>query len=281
MANKKKTGGSKKRNYEPAAVRFGKDKRRGGGPKKRLDSKTSNVGDGSTRLNKFIAHAGVCSRREADELIQLGSITVNGAIVTEMGYKVSPSDVVKYEGDTLSHGELFYMAINKPKNFSSTCENPPKDRTVGKLVYKATKFVLSPIGKLQKESTGILLLTNDNDLYLKLTNPKHEFSKIFQLELDKPLSQEDMNKITEGVRLPTGGWIKADAVSYLKGSQNNIGIEMYNNKNRILEKMFDLLGYKIKKLDRVSFAGITKKNLSRGEYRLLSEAEVVQLKMLG
>lgn len=281
MANKRKTGGSKKRNHEPAAVRFGKDKRRGGGPKKRLDSKTSNLGDGTTRLNKFIAHAGVCSRREADELIQLGSITVNGEIITEMGYKVKPSDVVKYEGDTLSHGELFYMAINKPKNFSSACDNPLKDRTVGKLIHKDAKFIMTPIGKLEREATGILILTNDHDLYLKLSNPKHEFSKIFQLELDKPLSQEDMAKAIDGVRLPSGGWIKAEDISYLKGSHNNIGIEMFNNKNRILEKLFDLLGYKIKKLDRVSFAGITKKNLSRGEYRQLSETEVVQLKMLG
>ena len=281
MANKKKTGGSKKRNHEPAAVRFGKDKRRGGGPKKRLDSKSSNIGDGTTRLNKFIAHAGVCSRREADELIQLGAITVNGETITEMGYKVKPSDVVKYEGDTLSHGELFYLAINKPKNFSSACDNPPKDRTVGRLIHKATKFVLSPVGKLEREGTGILLLTNDNDLYLKLSNPKHEFSKIFQLELDKPLSQDDFNKIKEGIRLPSGGWVKAEDVSFLKGSHHQIGIEMFNNKNRILEKMFDTLGYKIKRLDRVSFAGITKKNLSRGEYRLLSKKEVLQLKMLG
>lgn len=281
MANKKKTGGSKKRNFEPAAVRFGKDKRRGGGPKKRLDSKSSNLGDGTTRLNKFIAHAGICSRREADELIKLGSITINGEIVTEMGYKVKSSDVVKYEGDTLSHGELFYMAINKPKNFSSACNDPLKDRTVGKLIQKDTKFIMAPVGKLERDSTGILILTNDNDLFLKLSNPKHEFSKIFQLELDKPLSHEDMQKITDGIRLPSGGWVKAEEVSYLKGSHNNIGIEIFNNKNRILEKMFETLGYKVKKQDRVSFAGITKKNLSRGEYRQLSEAEIVQLKMLG
>jgi 23S rRNA pseudouridine2605 synthase len=194
MANKKKTGGSKKRNYEPAAVRFGKDKKRGGGPKKRLNSNSSNLGDGTIRLNKFIAHAGVCSRREADELIQLGSITVNGKIITEMGYKISNSDVVKHEGETLSHSELFYIAINKPKNFSSACDNPLKERTVGRLVNKATKYIVAPIVKLEREATGILLLTNDNDLFLKLSNPKHEFEKIFQLELDKPLKQEDLEK---------------------------------------------------------------------------------------
>lgn len=281
MANKKKTGGSKKRNHEPAAVRFGKDKKRGGGPKKRLNSNSSNLGDGSIRLNKFIAHAGVCSRREADELIQLGSITVNGEIITEMGYKVKPTDVVKHEGDTLSHGERFYLVINKPKNFSSAYDNPPKDRTVGKLVQKAAKYILTPIGKLDRESTGVLVLTNDHDLYIKLSNPKHEFSKIFQLELDKPLAQEDFDKIIAGVRMPSGGWVKAEAVSYLRGNHHNIGIEMFNNKSKILEKLFDTLGYKIKKLDRVSFAGITKKNLSRGEYRHLTEAEIVQLKMLG
>lgn len=281
MANKKKTGGSRKRNYEPAAVRFGKDKKRGGGPKKRLNSNSSNLGDGTTRLNKFIAHAGVCSRREADELIQLGSITVNGKIITEMGYKITVSDVVKHEGETLSHSELFYIAINKPKNFSSACDNPLKERTVGRLVNKATKYILAAVGKLEREATGILLLTNDNDLFLNLSNPKHEFEKIFQLELDKPLKQEDLEKATQGIRLTSGGWVKAESISYLKGNKHSIGIEIFNNKPKILEKMFDVLGYKIKKLDRVSFAGITKKNLSRGEYRKLSEAEIVQLKMLG
>lgn len=282
MANKKKTGGSKKRNYEPAAVRFGKDQKRGsGGPKKRLNSKSSNLGDGSIRLNKFIAHAGVCSRREADELIELGSITVNSKIITEMGYKVQPGDIVKHEGETLSHSEHFYIAINKPKNFNSACDNPLKDRTVGRLISKSTKYILTPICKLDRESTGIMILTNDNDLYLKLSNPKHEFQKVYQLELDKSLSQEDMAKITEGIRFPSGGWVKAEAVSYLKGNQHNIGIEMFNNKNKIIEKMFDVMGYKVKKLDRVSFASITKKNLSRGEYRQLSETEVNQLKMLG
>ncbi len=281
MANKKKTGGSKKRNYEPAAVRFGKDKKRGGGPKKRLNSNSTNLGDGSIRLNKFIAHAGVCSRRDADELIQLGSITVNGKIITEMGYKISNSDVVKNEGETLTHSELFYIAINKPKNFSSACDNPLKERTVGRLVNKATKYIVAPIGKLQRDATGILLLTNDNDLFLKLSNPKHEFEKIFQLELDKPLKQEDLEKTTQGIRLPSGGWAKAESVSYLKGNQHSVGIEIYNNKPKILDKMFELLGYKIKRIDRVSFAGITKKNLSRGEYRKLSEAEIRQLKMLG
>jgi 23S rRNA pseudouridine2605 synthase len=281
MANKKKTGGSRKRNHEPAAVRFGKDKKRGGGPKKRLNSNSTNLGDGSTRLNKFIAHAGVCSRREADELIQLGSITVNGKIITEMGFKIKTTDIVKHEGETLSNNELFYIAINKPKNFNSACDNPLKERTVGRLVNKSTKYILAPIGKLERDSMGILILTNDNDLFLKLSNPKHEFEKIFQLELDKPLSQEDLDKTKKGIRLPSGGWVKAESLSYLKGNQHSIGIEIYNNKPKILEKMFDVLGYKIKKLDRVSFAGITKKNLSRGEYRKLSDAEIVQLKMLG
>ncbi len=281
MANKKKTGGSKKRNFEPAAVRFGKDTRRGGGPRKRLDSKEANIGDGSIRLNKYIAHAGVCSRRDADELITIGAITVNGRIITEMGYKVQPTDVVKYEGDTLSHGDLFYFAINKPKNFSSATDNPLKDRTVGRLLAKACRYILTPIGKLDRHSTGIMILSNDNDLCLKLTNPKHEFQKVYQLEIDKPLSQEDSDKITEGFRMATGTWVKAEAVSYLKGSRNNIGIEIFNNKGNALEKIFGELGYKIIKLDRVSFAGITKKKLARSEYRELSATEVQQLKMLG
>lgn len=281
MANKKKTGGSKKRNHAPAAVKYGKDGRRGGSKKKVLNKSEQNLGDGTMRLNKFIAHAGVCSRREADELIGLGAITVNGKIITEMGYKVKPSDVVKYEGDTLSHGELYYFVINKPKNFSSSSEDPNKDRTVGRLMRNAAKVILTPIGKLEREGTGVLLLTNDHDLYLKLSNPKHEFSKIYQLELDKPLSQEDLDKYVEGFRLNNGAFVKAEAISYLKGNQNNIGIEILSNKNRILEKVFEELGYKIKKLDRVSFAGITKKKLIRSEYRSLTKEEVLSLKMLG
>lgn len=281
MANQKKTGGSKKRNYEPAAVRFGKDKRRMGRPKKVLQSNPDNVGDGTTRLNKFIAHAGICSRREADELIKIGSVTVNGKIITEMGYKVQPTDVVKHEGDTLSHGKRFYMAINKPKAFSSNTDDPSKDRTVGRLIAKDAKVLLTPIGKLERESMGILILSNDHDLNLKLSDPKHEFSKIYQLELDKPLDQQHFNQLTEGVKMSTGSWVKADAVSYLKGNNHNIGIEIGSNKPKILEKVFGELGYKIKKLDRVSFAGITKKNLTRGQYRVLTDDEVIRLKMLG
>lgn len=281
MANKKKTGGSKKRNHIPAAVKYGKDGRRGGSKKKVLNTSEQNLGDGTMRLNKFIAHAGVCSRREADELIALGAITINGQIITEMGYKVKPEDVVKYEGDTLSHGALYYFVINKPKNFSSATEDPTKERTVGRLMSKACKMLLTPVGKLEREGTGVLLLSNDHDLCLKLSNPKHEFSKIYQLELDKPLAQEDLDKYVAGFRLDNGSYVKAEAISYLKGNQHNIGIEILSNKNRILERVFEGMGYKIKKLDRVSFAGITKKKLIRSEYRALTKEEVLSLKMLG
>lgn len=281
MANKKKTGGSNKRNHAPAAERFAKKRSGSGGARKKLTSKESNLGDGKTRLNKYIAQAGICSRREADQLIELGSITVNGEIIVEMGYKVSQGDVVKYEGQTLSHETLTYMVINKPKDFHAVTNDGTKAKSVGGLIRNTTRELLMPIGKFERTSTGVLLLTNDHDLILKLSHPKHDVKKIYQLALDKPLRQEDFDKLENGYRNDQGYFIKVDEIAYVGTARNEIGVEISSQTNRVLEKIFEGLGYSLKKLDRVYFAGITKKNLSRGEFRFLTDDEVRSLKMLG
>lgn len=279
MANRKKTGGSKKRNFEPAAERF--KKKKFSGKRKKLTSSASNLGDGKTRLNKYIAQAGICSRREADQLIELGSVTVNGEIITEMGYKVSPGDVVKYEGQTLSHTKLVYMVVNKPKDFHATTDDLSKSKSVAGLIKNNVKVPLAPVGKMERTSTGVLLLTNDHDLIIKLTSPKHEVKKIYQLQLDKPLNQEDFDKLSTGFRNEHGNFVKVDELAYLGTNARDIGVEIGSGVNRILEKIFEGMGYQIKKQDRVYFAGITKKNLSRGEFRYLTEEEIIQLRMLG
>lgn len=278
MANRKKTGGSKKRNHEPAAVRFGKKKVVA---RKKLTVSEKNLGDGKTRLNKYISQAGVCSRREADQLIELGSIMVNGEIVTELGYKVSPGDVVKYEGQTLSHGKKVYMVINKPKDFHITTTDPTKSKSIGQLIRNNVKDVVYPVGKFERTSTGVVLLTNDPDMMLKLSHPKHEVKKIFQISLDKALSEEHFDKLTNGFRNSAGTYVKVNEIAYLGTSRQDLGIEITSQTNRILEKIFEGLGYKIKKADRVYFAGLTKKNLSRGEFRYLTEEEIRMLQMLG
>jgi 23S rRNA pseudouridine2605 synthase len=280
MANQKKTGGSNKRNHEVAPVKY-KKKRSGSGGRKRLTSKEANIGDGKTRLNKYLAQAGVCSRREADLLIELGSVTVNGEIIVEMGYKVNPGDVVKYEGQTLSHEEPVYILINKPKEFHAITDDPTKTKSVGSLIKNFCKQQVYPVGKMERTSTGVLLLTNDHDMILKLTHPKHDVKKIFQIELDKPFRREDFDKLTAGYRNEHGIFIKVKEIAYLGTGKNQIGVEIDSQVNRITEKIFEGLGYNIKKQDRVYFAGLTKKNLSRSEFRYLTEEEVKALKMLG
>jgi len=281
MANQKKTGGSNKRNHDPAAVKFGKKRSGTGGARKKLTSKESNIGDGKTRLNKYIAQAGICSRREADQLIELGSVTVNGEIIVEMGYKVSPGDVVKYEGQTLSHIKPVYILINKPKDFHAVTDDPSKAKSVGNLIKNFCKYQVLPVGKMERNSTGVLLLTNDQDMILKLSHPKHDVKKIYQIELDKPLKREDFDKLQAGYRNEHGIFIKVQDIAYSKTSKNQIGIEIHSQVNRLTEKIFEGLGYNIKKQDRVYFAGLTKKNLSRSEFRYLSEEEVKSLQMLG
>ncbi|OIP01715.1 MAG: pseudouridine synthase [Bacteroidetes bacterium CG2_30_33_31] len=236
--------------------------------------------DGTMRLNKYIAHAGVCSRREADSLIETGVITVNGKTITELGYKVSQKDKVSMDGQTLKAENLQYVLLNKPKGFITTTEDPEERKTVMSLVEKACKERIYPIGRLDKNTTGVLLFTNDGDLAKKLTHPKHNIRKLYHVVLDKDVSKKDLLKIIEGIELEDGK-ISADKASYVddKG-KNNVGIEIHSGKNRIVRRIFENLEYKVVKLDRVIFGGLTKKDLPRGKWRYLSAKEINFLKIL-
>lgn len=229
------------------------------------------------RLNRFIANAGVCSRRDADELIKKGLIRVNGKVVTEMGTKVKPSDKVQYKGKTLSREHLVYVLLNKPKGFITTTSDPRERKTVMHLVEKAGSERLYPVGRLDKNTTGLLLLTNDGELSKKLTHPSHRVEKVYQVETDRPVSMEDLEKMAEGLQLEDG-FARPDDVVVLDKTRKVIGIGLHVGRNRIVRRMFEHLGYEVKKLDRVLFAGLTKKDLPRGKWRFLSAREVIWLK---
>ncbi len=252
------------------------------GDKKKSKSSQSfskGVDDGSTRLNKYIANAGVCSRREADELIAAGVVSVNGEIITEMGYKVMPGDIVKYNNESLKSERLVYILLNKPKDFITTTDDPENRKTVMGLIEKACKERVYPVGRLDRNTTGVLLFTNDGDLAKKLTHPSFEVHKVYQVELDRPVKGTDMEQIREGIRLEDG-LIKADEAVYTTPEKNVVGMELHSGKNRIVRRIFEHLGYDVKKLDRVVFAGLTKKDLPRGRWRFLTEMEVASLKMM-
>lgn len=234
--------------------------------------------ENSIRLNKYISNAGVCSRREADELIGNGQISVNGTTVTELGTKVSRKDVVRYKGKVLSSEKKVYILLNKPKDYVTTVKDKYADKTVIELVKNACDERVYPVGRLDKNTTGLLLFTNDGELAKKLTHPKHGKRKIYHVFLDKDVSKKDLLKISEGIELEDTK-IKADAVSYVtEEDKSQIGIEIHSGQNRIVRRIFESLGYKVKKLDRVYFAGLTKKNLPRGKWRFLNEKEVNMLK---
>lgn len=235
--------------------------------------------DGTTRLNKYIAHAGICSRREADDLIKAGLVTINEQVVTEMGVKVNPGDVVKYNGEKLRSEKKVYILLNKPKDFVTTNDDPEGRKTVIDIVKKACDERVYPVGRLDRNTTGILLLTNDGGLATRLTHPKYNVKKIYQVFLEENLKIEDLNTLAEGVTLDDG-FIKPDSVNIIDPEKKNeIGIEIHSGKNRIVRRMFEHLGYKVTRLDRVFFAGLTKKNLPRGKYRFLTEKEISMLKM--
>ena len=234
---------------------------------------------GEMRLNRFIANAGVCSRREADKYISAGLVTVNGNIITEMGVKVKMNDDVRFDGRKLNAEKKIYLLLNKPKDFVTTTDDPHAERTVMELVKDACPERIYPVGRLDKSTTGVLLFTNDGELSDRLTHPSHNIKKIYQVSLDKPLTKNDMLQIAEGVELEDGA-IAADAISYIDGkNKTEIGMEIHSGRNRIVRRIFEHLGYKVKKLDRVYFAGLTKKNLPRGKWRFLSHKEVQFLKM--
>ena len=234
---------------------------------------------GEMRLNRFIANAGVCSRREADKYITAGLVTVNGTIVTELGVKVKMNDDVRFDGKKLNAEKKVYLLLNKPKDFVTTTDDPHAERTVMDLVRDACPERIYPVGRLDKNTTWVLLLTNDGELSDRLTHPSHNVKKIYQVSLNKPLTKNDLLQIAEGINLEDGP-VAADAISYIDiTNKTEIGLEIHSGRNRVVRRIFEHLGYKVKKLDRVYFAGLTKKNLSRGRWRFLSHKEVQFLKM--
>ncbi|MCX6167674.1 MAG: pseudouridine synthase [Sphingobacteriales bacterium] len=237
--------------------------------------------DGLIRLNRYISNAGICSRRKADELIAAGVVSVNGEVVSELGYRVNPSkDVIRYNGETLKREKMVYVLLNKPKDYITTTDDPQERRTVMQLVEKASKERIYPVGRLDRNTTGLLLMTNDGDLADKLSHPKTGITKIYQVELNKSLPQGDLNKIAFGLELEDG-LIKPDAVSYVQGgTKREIGIQIHSGRNRIVRRIFEHLGYDVVKLDRVIYANLTKKDLTRGRWRYLDEKEIIQLKHL-
>ena len=230
------------------------------------------------RLNKFIANSGICSRREADDFIAAGLVSVNGKVVTELGTKVFPADEVRFNGERIKGEEKVYILMNKPKDFVTTVSDPHAEKTVVSIVSSKCKERVYPVGRLDKATTGVLLLTNDGDLAEKLTHPSYEKKKIYHVHLDKNFKQTDLSELLRGVTLEDG-FIQADAISYVDEDKAQVGVEIHTGRNRIIRRMFEHLGYKVKKLDRVYFAGLTKKNLRRGQWRFLTEQEVAMLKM--
>ena len=230
------------------------------------------------RLNKFMANAGLCSRREADELITQGKVKVNGLVITELGTKIKRDDIVEYNGKVITLENKCYILLNKPKDCVTTSEDPDGRLTVMDLVKNACKERIYPVGRLDRNTTGVLLLTNDGDLASKLTHPKFVKKKIYQVWTDKDIAEEDMQRLADGIELEDGP-IHADAISYVNDrDKNQAGIEIHSGRNRIVRRMFESLGYRVTKLDRVYFAGLTKKNLARGKWRFLTQEEVNFLK---
>jgi 23S rRNA pseudouridine2605 synthase len=232
------------------------------------------------RLNKYVANAGVCSRREADVFIAAGNVTVNGKPITEMGYKVKKTDDVRFDGRKLNPEKKEYVLLNKPKNFITTMRDEKGRRTVMELISSASNNRLYPVGRLDRNTTGLLLFTNDGDLAKKLTHPKHGVRKIYHVHLETNVSIADLRKIREGLELEDGK-VVVDEVDYVQGaSKKEVGIEIHSGKNRIVRRIFEHLGYEVSKLDRVVFAGLTKKDLPRGHWRFLTEQEVINLGMV-
>ena len=235
--------------------------------------------DGLIRLNRYISNAGLCSRREADELIASGQISVNGKVITELGFKVQPTDNVSYGRKVLNKEKMVYLLLNKPKDFITTTEDPKDRHTVMDLVGNACKERIYPVGRLDRNTTGLLLLTNDGELAEKLSHPANNIKKIYQAELDKPITSEHFEMIQAGLELEDG-FIKPDNLGIVTPDAFVVGIEIHSGKNRIVRRIFEHLGYEVTKLDRTTYAGLTKKDLPRGKWRFLTEKEVIRLKYM-
>ncbi|UPL49102.1 pseudouridine synthase [Hymenobacter sublimis] len=252
---------------------YEEDKSRGNKRRREEDD----LGADEVRLNRYIANAGICSRREADSLIAAGEIKVNGQVVTEMGYKVQPSDTVQYGKTNLNREKLVYVLLNKPKDYITTTDDPEGRRTVMELVKGASKERVFPVGRLDRNTTGLLLFTNDGEVAQKLSHPSHRNKKIYQVELDKPLTEEHLRQIAEGLELEDGK-AEVDDVAVVAGNPHFVGVEIHIGRNRIVRRIFEHLGYDVVTLDRVQYAGLTKKDLPRGKWRFLNEKEVIRLK---
>ena len=258
--------------------------RRGGGGFKRREKDPlydRPRATGQIRLNKYLADSGICSRREADDLILAGAVTVNGEVVTELGTKVNTTDKVVYGGETLNREKLRYVLLNKPKGVITTSDDPYERHTVMELVEGACQERIYPVGRLDRNTIGLLLLTNDGDLAKTLTHPSHEVKKLYHATLDKPLTRNDLNKIREGLVLEDGP-IEVDAIDWVVDdpTKREVGIEIHSGRNHIVRRIFESLGYEVVKLDRVMFAGLTKQNLPRGHWRFLTNAEISILKRI-
>ncbi len=269
---KRNSKGNKDKNYRPHPEKIKNFKVK---PAAKTETKTDEI-----RLNKFIANAGICSRREADTFIKSGSATVNGKTITEMGYKVKPTDEVRFDGVLLTPETKRYILLNKPKNYITTTDDERGRKTVMELVHMATKERIYPVGRLDRMTTGLLLFTNDGELAKKLTHPKHQVRKLYHVVLDKKLSMSDLQKISDNFVLD-GKMVFVDKVSYIDNKPKyEIGIEIHSGRNRIVRRIFEHFGYNVIKLDRVIFAGLTKKNLARGHWRHLTQQEINTLKMI-
>ncbi|MGX9987394.1 pseudouridine synthase [Chryseobacterium sp. POL2] len=247
---------------------------------KRKLEKLSKAPKETIRLNKYIANSGICSRREADDLITQGLVEVNGKVITEMGYQVQKTDRVVFDGQGITPEKPVYVVLNKPKGYISTTKDEKARKTVMDLVANASPYRLFPVGRLDRQTTGVILLTNDGHMTKKLTHPSFNMKKIYHVTLDRKLSIEDLKSIGEGIRLEEGV-AEVDSISFIEGKpKNEIGIEIHIGWNRVVRRIFQKLGYEVESLDRVMFAGLTKKNIKRGHWRILTELEVNNLKML-
>ena len=263
------TGGAPKKSYQSRPKAADKPRTY---PKYNPEEQT-----GEMRLNRFLAQSGLCSRREADDYITAGLVTVNGTVVTELGTKVLPTDEVRFNDETVRGEKKVYLVLNKPKGYVTTLDDPHASKTVLDLVKNACTERIYPVGRLDKNSLGLLLFTNDGDLAKQLTHPSYQKKKIYQVSLDKPLTRSDMERIADGITLEDGE-IYADEIAYVKEDKKEIGIEIHSGRNRIVRRIFEHLGYTVQKLDRVYYAGLTKKNLKRGGWRFLTREEVIRLK---
>ncbi len=279
-SNRSKKDGSQKASGREGGTFRKKSYSRGNAPIKGNGNNQQSSNPDLIRLNKYLSNSGVCSRREADVLITAGSVTVNGKPVTEMGHKVKRTDEVRFDGRLLNPAKKEYVLLNKPKDFTTAARNEHGNRTAIGLISKATKAELKPVGKMDKNTTGLLLFTNDGELTKRLNSPKNGLRKIFHIELNKPLRSADLKKIQEGL-LVDQKVVKVQEVSFVDDApKNQIGMEIYSSRSKIVTRIFQTLEYEVVKLDRVVYAGLTKKDLPRGHWRYLTEQEVVNLGMI-